>query len=185
MPAMSLRAATFAILALALAGCGGEPPVRTIAGGDPGTRPAPTATATATTTPTATPQPGLESASFRTPSGRLACTTLEIGEGITLVCDVRPQAGDKGFPKPEAPMTGECQEIAPTEWGNGVSLPPTGSAYPNCSTDVKVTAQDPPVLAYGATWTRDGYTCRSAQDGLTCTRGEHRFFANRDVIETA
>jgi len=184
MPTMSLRAATFAILAVVLAGCGSESPTHTIAGGDPGTRPAPTATVTPmpTTAPTETPK---ASASFRTPSGRLACATIDIDQGPTLVCDVRPRPGDTGFPKPQAPITDACEELAKTEWGNGVSLPPTGSAYPNCSTDVKVTDPDPPTLAYGATWKRAGYTCQSAQAGLTCARGEHRFFANRDVIETS
>jgi hypothetical protein len=103
---------------------------------------------------------------------------------MTLVCDVRPQEGDEGFPKPDAAITDTCEEIAASEWANGVSLPPTESAYPNCSSDGNVTDQHPPVLAYGATWSRDGYVCRSAQVGLTRTRGDHRFFANRYVIET-
>src|ERR1700709_385886 len=131
MPTMSLRAATFAILAVVLAGCGSESPPHTIAGGAPGTRPAPTATVTPmpTTAPTETPK---ASASFRTPSGRLACATIDIDQG-----------------PPRTPAAWE--ELAKTEGGNGVSLPPTGSAYPNCSTDVKVTDPDPPTLAYGAT----------------------------------
>jgi hypothetical protein len=182
MRGMHLRVALLLAPVLALAGCGNGTAVRTIAGGDPGTRPAPTATPVPTAVPTATPR---ASASFRTPSGRLACATIDIDGGPTLVCDVRPRPGDTGFPKPVAPITDACEELAKTEWGNGVSLPPTGSAFPNCSTDVKVTDQDPPVLAYGTTWKRDGYTCQSGQSGLTCTRGEHRFFANRDVIETS
>jgi uncharacterized protein DUF6636 len=179
---MHFRVALLATLVLA--GCGSQDPVRTIAGGDPGTHPAPTEVATPapTAAPTETPT---TSAAFRTPSGRLACATIDQDGGATLVCDVRPQPGDTGFPKPEAPITDACEELAKTEWGNGVSLPPTGSAYPNCSTDVRVPDPDPPILAYGETWKRAGYVCRSATQGLTCTRGEHRFFANRDVIETS
>ncbi|HEY6886518.1 MAG TPA: DUF6636 domain-containing protein [Solirubrobacter sp.] len=176
------------LLALLLTACGSETPVRTsAAGGDPGTKPAPTATATAspaaTATPTATataPAPALKSASFRTPTGRLACTIVE----DALVCDVRPQAGDKGFPKPDTHISPECQEVAASEWGNGVSLPRAAEAFPNCSTDVRVPDSDPPTLAYGRTYERDGFTCRSESKGLTCTRGDHGFFANRDVIET-
>ena len=162
------------LLALVLTACGSETPVRTsAAGGDPGTKPAPTATAT--------PSPAaMGSASFRTPTGRLACTIVE----NALVCDVRPQAGDKGFPKPDTDMSAQCRELAPSEWGNGVSLPRVSEAFPNCSTDVRVPDQDPPVLAYGSTWKRSGFTCQSESDGLTCTRGDHGFFANRDVIET-
>jgi hypothetical protein len=36
-----------------------------------------------------------------------------------------------------------------------------------------------PVLAYGQTWTRDGYTCTSRSTGLTCKRGAHGFFLSR------
>jgi hypothetical protein len=169
------------LLALLATACGSETPVRTsAAGGDPGTGPAPTATPTATETATPTPTPSLSSASFRTPTGRLACTILE----NALVCDVRPQPGDKGFPKPDKDISPECQELAPSEWGNGVSLPRATEAFPNCSTDVRVPDSDPPTLAYGRTYERDGFTCLSESKGLTCTRGDHGFFANRDVIET-
>jgi hypothetical protein len=192
MHGMRLGIVPLAVIALLLAACGGETPVRaSTAGGDPGTEPAPTAsaeastTATATATKTAPPTAAtLETTSFGTPSGRLACTTIDGDGGTTLVCDVRPRPGDKGLPKPSVPITKACEELAASEWGNGVSLPPTGSAFPNCSTDIKVTDQHPPVLGYGATWKRAGYVCESGETGLTCTRGDHRFFANRDVIQT-
>ena len=168
-----------ALLALTLAACGAETPVRTSqAGGDAGTKPAPTPTPTATPTATATPA---GSGSFRTPTGRLACTVGDTG----LVCDVRPQQGDAGFPEPDSDISEECREFAPGQWGNGVTLPfAAESAFPNCSSGVNVVDQDPPALDYGTTWERDGFTCVSEEKGLTCTRGEHGFFANRDVIET-
>ena len=156
---------TVLLLAIVLAGCGEEPLRTSRAGGDPGTRPAPTATPVGT--------------SFRTPSGRFACATLD----GTLVCDVRPQPGDEGFPKPNVPMDAICEREASGEWGNGVSLATSGSAKPNCSTGVNVVDESPPVLAYGASWARDGFTCRSARAGLTCRRGDHGFFVNRDVID--
>ena len=139
-----------------------------------GPTPTPTATPTATATPAG-------SASFRTPTGRLACTVGDTG----LVCDVRPQQGDEGFPEPDSDISEECREFAPGQWGNGVTLPfAAESAFPNCSSGVNVVDQDPPALDYGTTWERDGFTCVSEEKGLTCTRGEHGFFANRDVIET-
>ena len=55
---------------------------------------------------------------------------------------------------------------------------------PELLSGVNVVDEDPPALDYGTTWERDGFTCVSEEKGLTCTRGEHGFFANRDVIET-
>jgi hypothetical protein len=68
--------------------------------------------------------------------------------------------------------------------GDGVTLPYEDEGFPLCSTGVNVTDQDPPVLPYGETWERDGFACLSESKGLTCTRGDHGFFANRDVIQT-
>ena len=166
-----------ALLALTLAACGAETPVRTSqAGGDAGTKPAPTPAATQT----ATAKPA-GSASFRTPTGRLACAVVDNG----LVCDVRQQQGDEGFPEPDSDISEQCSEFSPTQWGNGVTLPFVAEpAFPNCSSGVNVVDEDPPALDYGTTWERDGFTCVSEEKGLTCTRGEHGFFANRDVIET-
>ena len=150
----------------------------TKAGGDPGTVLAPTATRhpiahTDQHAPSTT-------ASFRTPSKRFACTILENG----LTCDVRRQDGDTGFPVPDKPISEQCKELAELDWGNGVTLPYESEAFPLCATGVNVTEEAPPILAYGTTWERDGFTCLSESKGLTCTRGDHGFFANRDVIET-
>jgi hypothetical protein len=37
-----------------------------------------------------------------------------------------------------------------------------------------------PVLAYGKTWKKSGYTCTSRSTGLTCKRGSHGFFLSRE-----
>ena len=56
-------------------------------------------------------------------------------------------------------------------------------AFPNCSSGVKSSSTTTaPGLRHDLE--RDGFTCVSEEKGLTCTRGEHGFFANRDVIET-
>ena len=44
------------------------------------------------------------------------------------------------------------------------------SAEPNCGSDT-VYAKEAPTLAYGGTWQRAGFTCRSGEDGLTCFSG--------------
>jgi hypothetical protein len=175
--------ARLAVLVLVLAGCGAEKPIQTnLAGGDPGTEAAPTATPTPTDTPaeTATPDTPSSTETFRTPTGRYVCQVLDNG----LSCAVRKQPGDKRYPKPSSPISEECDEFAPKNWGNGVTLPEQDAAFALCATDVIVTAQDPPALDYGDRWERDGFTCSSASEGLTCERGDHGFFANKDVIET-
>jgi hypothetical protein len=58
----------------------------------------------------------------------------------------------------------------------GAEMSPKSDARPACSGD---TVYDPrvPVLAFGKTWKRGGFTCKSQQKGLTCTnRNEHGFF---------
>ena len=177
---MKARLATLA-LALALAACGTETPIQTnAAGGDPDTKPAPTATVTPMPTETATPVQASSTEAFRTPTGRFACQVVENG----LTCDVRQQDGDTGYPVPSKPISDQCEEIAPKQWGNGVTLPFESEAFALCATDVSITADRTPVLAYGDRWERDGFTCTSASEGLTCERGDHGFFANKDVIET-
>jgi uncharacterized protein DUF6636 len=179
---MKARLAVLA-LALALTACGTETPIQTnAAGGDPDTRPAPTATASPMPTETATPTPVTASSAeaFRTPTGRFVCQVVENG----LTCDVRQQDGDTGYPVPDKDISPQCDEIAPKQWGNGVTLPFESEAFALCATDVSVTADRTPVLAYGDRWERDGFTCASASEGLTCERGEHGFFVNKDVIET-
>src|SRR3954447_11468626 len=136
------------VLALTLAACGAEPTVHTTAGGDPGTKPAPTATPTpkAPPAPTATPTPEApqhSTESFRTPSGRLACTVLESG----LTCDVRQQNGDTGFPVPDRVISKQCKEAATDAGDEGVTLPYEHEAFPLCS--ASGTDRDPPVLPYG------------------------------------
>jgi hypothetical protein len=171
--------ARLALLALTLAACGrAETPIQHAAGGDPGTKSAPTATPTPTPTPT--PAAASSTATFRTPSGRLVCGIVESG----LTCDIRQQKGDKSFPVPDKDISEECDEFAPSQWGDGVTLPAQGEAFALCSQGVNVTDQDPPSLAYGERWERDGFTCTSASEGLTCERDGHGFFANKDVIET-
>jgi|SRR5215471_4448530 len=169
--------AAFAVIA----GCGAAhddraPTVTTaLAGGDPGTPPAPGLHAT---TPSA-PRAPKRYASFRMPSGRYACTVLD----ATLVCDFRLQSGDRGYPTPNVAMTKTCRREASGEWGNGVSLAAHGAATPNCSTGVNVTDASPPKLAYGERWARASFTCHSATTGLTCsTKSGHGFFADKDTI---
>jgi hypothetical protein len=37
-----------------------------------------------------------------------------------------------------------------------------------------------PVLGYGRTWRRGGYTCVSRSTGVSCRRGSHGFFLSRE-----
>lgn len=150
---------------------------------------APAASATKAATPAAAQaaKAPMRGKAFRMPSRRLICEVLDFDgpDDPQLACDVRLQSGDETYPVPNRPITDLCKRVAPGEWANGVQLTQTGAATPLCSTGVNVAVQTAPTLAYGRTWTRAGFTCRSATTGLTCTgpADEHGFSANRDKID--
>ena len=78
--------------------------------------------------------------------------------------------------RPLPPKPSSCEG----DWGRAVGMAPTGPASRYCISD---TVMDPgaPVLAYGRTWSRGGFTSVSRMTGLTCTnRSGHGFFLSRD-----
>ncbi|MFN2469882.1 MAG: DUF6636 domain-containing protein [Gaiellaceae bacterium] len=109
----------------------------------------------------------LRSKTFRTPSRNIACAVYVI-EGVPdLRCDVL--SGLR--PEPSRRCDGD--------W-TGASMRPRGRAGAVCAGD---TVYDPraPVLAYGRTWERSGFRCRSRHTGLTCAnRSKHGFLLARE-----
>jgi hypothetical protein len=97
-------------------------------------------------------------ASFRMPSGNIACV---YGAG-SLRCDVL--SGLRPEPR------GRCE----LDW-TGLTLGVTGAARPTCAGDT-VYDRRSPVLAYGGTWRRAGLSCRSLRTGLRCTNRSGRGF---------
>ena len=108
---------------------------------------------------------------FKTPSGNIGCVYAagQPGLAANLRCDIRSGL----HPKPARP-TG-CD----LDYGDSYALLRTGRALVTCHGD---TALDPraPVLAYGKTWRRNGFTCTSKAIGLRCwNASNHGFFLSR------
>jgi hypothetical protein len=96
---------------------------------------------------------------FRTPSGNIGCgDSTFANETPSLRCEVASHL------KPLPQQTEKCREGI---WGRAVSMSPRGRATPHCISDT-VLEPTAPVLAYGRTWRRGSFTCRSEETGLTC-----------------
>jgi hypothetical protein len=110
---------------------------------------------------------------FKTPSGNIGCvydSALGGGIGAALRCDIRSGLN----PKPARPRNCDL------DFGDSIGINRTGRAYVVCHGD---TALDPraPVLRYGTTWRRNGFTCTSRTTGLRCTNASgHGFFLSRE-----
>ena len=110
--------------------------------------------------------------SFRTPSKNIYCLYSSAGPlgPAALRCDIRSHLHP-------APPAHSCVEGV---YGESVSMTRTSAAHVNCISD---TTYNPKagVLAYGTSWSRDGFRCVSRSVGLTCTnqRG-HGFFLSRE-----
>jgi Family of unknown function (DUF6636) len=106
---------------------------------------------------------------FRTPSGNIACGYLSrLGSTpASLRCDIR--SGLRPEPRRRCEL----------DW-TGLGLGRIGRSYTVCAGDT-VALPRARVLGYGATWRRNGFVCRSARAGLTCSnRSGHGFFLARD-----
>ncbi|WP_420030462.1 DUF6636 domain-containing protein [Rhodococcus ruber] len=172
-----------AATALVLSGCSGEsaaqppPPTST-------TTPAPTATTAPTTTvapptttelplppppppveppPTAEPQTTYAAIGgayyFSSPDGLFQCGIVPLAS--------RTEAGCQGTTTPVPPRPDDCM----INWGNGIRVTNEGPAGFMCSGGVVYTSGgetiDPP-LAVGATIAEAGFTCTSAENGISC-----------------
>jgi hypothetical protein len=112
---------------------------------------------------------------FETPSKNIVCGYFS-GFGPTeLQCGIV-----SGLVPPAPKPAGGCHGIDPA--GNRLELSKTGRPAGFCSGDAGVFAKQglAPVLAYGQTWRKGGYSCSSTTSGLTCRNGAgHGFFLSR------
>ncbi len=70
------------------------------------------------------------------------------------------------------------------DWGNGLVLPKAAKAKVLCAGDT-IYSPNYPILRYGQTWKKAGFTCKSATNGLTCTNAKRQgFFLNREEWRT-
>ena len=155
------RLASLLGLVLALAACGGkEATTVTVTGRQP-------APETVTVEPTPTVQTNevkLHSPTFQMPSKNIGCATSE----DTLVCDIL-----SGL-KPEP--TRKCE----LDW-TGMEMERLGPSQPRCAGDTAYD-QSAPVLEYGTSWKRNGFTCVSQTNGVQCRNDEnHGFLLSREV----
>jgi len=109
---------------------------------------------------------------FRTPSGNIGCGygSAEPGVPAVLPCDIR--GGVR--PKPARPRGCDL------DYGDSFEMKKTGRPSVLCHGD---TVFDPKarVLAYGTSWTRDGFRCTSRAAGLRCSnQSGHGFFLSRE-----
>jgi hypothetical protein len=148
-------------LVIALGACGGKE-VTTVT--VTGRQPAPE-TVTVQPIPTiSTTKPALTSPTFQMPSKNIGCAT---GEGV-LVCDIL--SGLKPEPKKQCEL----------DW-TGMEMERLGPSQPRCAGDTAYD-QSAPVLEYGTSWSRDGFTCISQENGLQCRNEEsHGFLLARET----
>jgi hypothetical protein len=114
---------------------------------------------------------GSQSATFQTPSKRIHC--IYFSPPAFLRCDI-----DTGL-RPAPPRPAGCD----LEWGQGLQMGRTGRSRVVCAGD---TAKDPgaPVIGYGKTWKRGGFTCTVRRTGLRCTNAAgHGFFLSAERWE--
>lgn len=143
---------------LAAAACGGASTETVTVTGTPQTE---THTVTVTLEPeptVSTSAPALKTPTFQMPSKNIGCAT---SEGV-LVCDIL--SGLKPEPKQKCEL----------DW-TGMEMERLGPSQPRCAGDTAY-VQSAPVLEYGSTWRRDGFTCVSQRSGLQCRNQENHGF---------
>ncbi len=110
--------------------------------------------------------------SFRTPSKNIYClyNSADSTTPAFVRCDIRSHLHP-------APRPHKCVE---GEYGASVGMTKTGAAHVLCISDSTYNPRAR-VLAYGTSWTRDGFRCTSRSIGLTCTNSRgHGFFLSRE-----
>lgn len=154
------------VLVLFVAACGGDntetvPTAVTVTETQP---PAETNSGTVSVSTIDTTNPALTSPSFQMPSKNIGCQT---GEGV-LVCDILSGLN----PEP----TQKCE----LDW-TGMEMERLGPAQPRCAGDTAYD-QSAPVLEYGTSWSRGGFTCASMTNGVQCRNEEnHGFLLSRQT----
>jgi hypothetical protein len=142
-------------LVLAAAACGGkEAATVTVTGRQP---PPETVTVEPLQTITTT-TPELATTTFQMPSNNIGCAT---SEGV-LVCDIL--SGLKPEPKQKCEL----------DW-TGMEMERLGPSQPRCAGDTAY-VQSAPVLQYGTSWSRGGFTCVSQGYGVQCRNQENHGF---------
>jgi hypothetical protein len=111
---------------------------------------------------------------FETPSGNIACAWFADFDNPSrtfLRCEITSLLR----PMPKRPPS--CD----VDWGYGLTLASTGRASVLCAGDTVRRSGRRATLAYGKTWRKRGFTCRSESVGLTCRNAAgHGFVLSRE-----
>jgi hypothetical protein len=100
---------------------------------------------------------------FLTPSGNIGCGYSSGAGPRSLRCDIA--SGLK--PRPARPT--DCRHL---NWGDSYTMSVRGRAILTCHGDT-VIIKGSKVIAYGTTWSRGGFECRSRTTGLRCRNASH------------
>lgn len=105
---------------------------------------------------------------FESPSRNIGCVIIE----GTARCDILTRSW-----KPPA-RPAKCPHVV--NFGQGLIVSRSGPSRFVCAGDTSMNPQAP-ILAYGHTITRGGFSCSSATSGVTCrsTATGHGFFISR------
>ena len=106
---------------------------------------------------------------FIIPSKNIYCRIAEFSDKPASNY-VRCEIATKLNPMPTQPKSCDL------DWGNGLVLSKTKKAEVLCAGDI-IYSPDLPILNYGKTWKRDGFTCTAATTGLTCTNRKNKGFS--------
>jgi hypothetical protein len=111
---------------------------------------------------------------FETPSRNIACAWFADTDRPSRTY-LRCEIGSLLNPRPRRPAS--CD----VDWAYGLTLTNTGRAEVLCAGDTIRATGKRIVLAYGTTWRKRGFTCRSRSNGLTCRNTVGRgFFLSRE-----
>jgi hypothetical protein len=104
-------------------------------------------------------------AGFQSPSKNIACAYFDYDKQNTLRCDIAVMDN-----KPRRPPGCDL------EYGQAFEMSAIGAAARICYGDT-VIDKSLPVIGYGETWQRGGFTCKSEQSGITCRNEEQHGFS--------
>lgn len=112
---------------------------------------------------------------FRSPSNNIHCmyddgAVSDHAYPAYIRCDIQKIEG----PSPPAPK--DCDG----EWGRSFSISKDADTGELICIGDTVYDETHPVLAYGTTWQKDGFTCASDESGITCFNAlRHGFTVSR------
>ncbi len=114
-------------------------------------------------------EPAAAPSGFRSPSNNIHCQAFKVDDGSVLRCDIASMS-NKQPAKPK-----DCE----LDWGSAFEMTDSSKAERLCHGDTAMDNTLPP-LAYGASWQRHGFICKSEPGGVTCSNAKgHGFELSR------